>query len=298
MSKRILGVNKETGHTMPLVENSRMVELTSADCSWKFGLLELVYCGPYENPDLISLNPTICLLQSDSPVVGEIRLRGKTQRATFLNEYVSLIPSGEVGQWSCQDPHNTLMFSINSGLFADIALDAGLPADGDLPLAAPLHDEFVRAVMLALREEARCGFASGQMYGDSIATALAAHLMTKYSLSKHKLTAPKGKMGTEAVNEVIDWLNEHYTKDVSVADLSEQANLSPYHFCRMFKTSTGMTPHQYLIKIRLKAARELVKSDNTLTLKQIAQRVGFFDASHLSRHFKRMYGINLMELKK
>lgn len=73
---------------------------------------------------------TICLLQSDSPVVGEIRLRGKTQRATFLNEYVPLIPTGEVGQWSCQDPHNTLMFSINSGLFADIVLDAGLPATG------------------------------------------------------------------------------------------------------------------------------------------------------------------------
>lgn len=296
--KRVLGLSKETGRPVPLVQGSRLVMLTSEDCNWKFGQLEMNYTGPYENPELICLNPTLGMTQSENPVEAEFRIGGHIRRATFVNESVSLIPMGDVGKWSARNAHGGLLFSINAGLLKDIALDAGLPASTDLPFAAPFEDEFIRGAMLTLREEAKSGFHSGQIYGDSIATALAAHLLHKYRLNNHKLTAPSGKLNSNTVREVIEWLSEHFTEDVSVAELSTLARMSPYHFCKLFKNSTGMTPHQYVIHRRVKAAKELVTSDNTLTLKQIAQKVGFWDASHLSRHFKRIYGINVMTLKK
>jgi AraC family transcriptional regulator len=68
-------------------------------------------------------------------------------------------------------------------------------------------------------------------------------------------------------------------------------NLSPYHFARQFKATTGLPPYQYVIARRIERAQHLLQRDGELGLAEVALRVGFSDQSKFSFHFKRMVGI-------
>ena len=66
--------------------------------------------------------------------------------------------------------------------------------------------------------------------------------------------------------------------------------MSPFYFSRLFKQSTGSTPHQYLLRCRTDRAKQFLKNTN-LSIAAMADRVGFADRSHLNRHFKRYVGM-------
>ena len=68
------------------------------------------------------------------------------------------------------------------------------------------------------------------------------------------------------------------------------AGLSICHFSRQFKQSTGLSPHQYLIRYRIERAKPL-PHEGRLTIAKIAHEVGFADQSHLNHHFKRAFGV-------
>jgi AraC family transcriptional regulator len=66
--------------------------------------------------------------------------------------------------------------------------------------------------------------------------------------------------------------------------------MSKYHFCRLFKKSTNLTPYQYVLQRRTARAKELLKK-RELTIVEIAYLLGFSDQSHFTRQFKKQYGI-------
>jgi AraC family transcriptional regulator len=69
------------------------------------------------------------------------------------------------------------------------------------------------------------------------------------------------------------------------------------HFSRCFKQSTGFSPYQYLIKCRVDKAKELLQHKDSL-IAQTARTVGFANQSHLSRHFKRWFGVSPKSVQK
>jgi AraC family transcriptional regulator len=74
-------------------------------------------------------------------------------------------------------------------------------------------------------------------------------------------------------------------------ELAQQAGLSSYHFLRMFTSAIGVSPHQYLVRVRLRrAARKLVCPEHSIT--QIAYAVGFADLSNFVRTFRRAAGMS------
>ena len=66
--------------------------------------------------------------------------------------------------------------------------------------------------------------------------------------------------------------------------------MSPHYFSRLFKQTTGISPHQYVISCPIERAKDLLKQGK-LSIAEIAKEVGFVDQSHLHRYFKRLVGI-------
>jgi len=76
------------------------------------------------------------------------------------------------------------------------------------------------------------------------------------------------------------------------------AHLSTYHLTRVFKKSTGVSPHQYVVQVRVNSARSLLTAGaGNRSLAEIAAAVGFADQSHLTRHFKRVLGVTPKQLR-
>ena len=85
-------------------------------------------------------------------------------------------------------------------------------------------------------------------------------------------------------------MGDNLSNAIGLAEMAGVANLSPYHFARQFKISTGLTPHRYLIERRVERARELLAKTD-LPVVDFSVAVGPYNGSHLSRHFRRRYGV-------
>lgn len=91
------------------------------------------------------------------------------------------------------------------------------------------------------------------------------------------------------MNAAVDYINAHYDAPIEVADLAKVAGLSVSQFERRFRTVFQQTPSRFLIRYRLtRASQMLVHTDETLS--HIAQEVGFYDHSHFSREFRKLFG--------
>lgn len=87
------------------------------------------------------------------------------------------------------------------------------------------------------------------------------------------------------------WLDQHSHEAVDLDGAAAQAGLSPFHFLRMFAKVIGVTPHQYLVRLRLRAAARLLAED-ARSITDIALDVGFADLSNFVRTFHRAAGVS------
>ena len=93
----------------------------------------------------------------------------------------------------------------------------------------------------------------------------------------------------EAVRRACDYLAEHYAENVALETLAQIAALSTFHFNRVFSEQMGMPPHAFQTQLRILRAKSLLRQG--WSIPQVASQTGFFDQSHLNRHFKRLIGI-------
>ncbi len=87
------------------------------------------------------------------------------------------------------------------------------------------------------------------------------------------------------------YMHEHFSTEIDLDELSQEACLSKFHFIRLFSQAFGVTPHQYLIRLRLRHAQHLLLTSN-LKLTEICQHVGLRDLSSFGRRFKRTFGLS------
>ena len=88
---------------------------------------------------------------------------------------------------------------------------------------------------------------------------------------------------------MIYFIENHYSEEVTLEKLAQDHFVSPTYLSRIFKETVGMGPINYLIQIRLAHAADLLKEGKT-TIKEVAQMVGYQDAYHFSKSFKKQYG--------
>ena len=116
--------------------------------------------------------------------------------------------------------------------------------------------------------------------------------------------APGGHVAFESINknkiveEIILYFEEHYMDKISLELISETMYVSPFYISKIFKMVTGDTPIRYLINIRLDKAKELLEESPELSIKEVADRVGYDDAYHFSKLFKKRFGISPSGCKK
>ncbi len=96
---------------------------------------------------------------------------------------------------------------------------------------------------------------------------------------------------------VIDFMKSNLQRSISLNELAGVANLSPSHLCRLFKSQTGISPGEYLRRLRMEKARQLL-STSVLSVKQVMAAAGYNSKSHLVRHFRRSFGMTPSEYRR
>jgi AraC-like DNA-binding protein len=104
---------------------------------------------------------------------------------------------------------------------------------------------------------------------------------------------PDGKY----IKRAVEYIEGCYNSNITLEDICDFVHISQYHFIRMFKAHTGKTPHQYLLKLRLQKAEELLKSGQ-YKVDEVAKVCGFLSTGHFITFFKKIKGLTPLEYKK
>ena len=204
-----------------------------------------------------------------------------------------ILPAGAPTSWHLEREEEVrhLHLYLSPTLIQRIAASADLNPD-----QVELIDEFgafdpqVESIALSLLSELRSDGLGGKLYVESLANILGIHLLRHHSSVKQpSLSRPIGLTRT-TLRPAITYIEEHLAENLSLSDIAAVVHLSLYHFARLFKESTGVPPHQYVIGRRVERAKLLLSTTNW-SLTTIAHTVGFAHESHLALHFKRLTGL-------
>jgi AraC family transcriptional regulator len=93
------------------------------------------------------------------------------------------------------------------------------------------------------------------------------------------------------MKQTIEYVHDNLDTALDLTDLAQQANLSAFHFSRLFKRSLGLTPHQYVLRNRVERAKKLLSLTESIALADVGLQAGFYDQAHFSKAFKRVVGL-------
>jgi DNA-binding transcriptional LysR family regulator len=119
---------------------------------------------------------------------------------------------------------------------------------------------------------------------------LAVHLLREYGAAVLMPKTQYGGLPRQKLVRAVEYIQDQLNADLTVSGIAHAVGMSRNHFTRLFKESTGQTPYQYVVDARVKKAKELLTTGK-FTISQAAYHVGFVDQSHLTRHFKRVFGL-------
>ena len=103
-------------------------------------------------------------------------------------------------------------------------------------------------------------------------------------------SADIGTLPSCRLRRVTEYIQQNVDKDLRLAELAALVYMSPYHFARLFKCSTGVPPHRFVIRQRIDRARAFLATQE-LSIAQISRLVGFRTPSHFTTVFRRVTGV-------
>ena len=130
----------------------------------------------------------------------------------------------------------------------------------------------------------------GQLYIESLANALIVNLLRDYSVTKPQIAVYEGGLSDRSLFQAIEYIDHHLSRSIKLEDLATHLGISKFHFSRLFKKSTGISPHQYLMQQRIELAKQLlIKADRSIA--DVALDCGFNSHAHLSKYFRYYVGM-------
>ena len=106
----------------------------------------------------------------------------------------------------------------------------------------------------------------------------------------------KEKKGS-VINRAIEYINNNYNSNISLDDVSMEVDVTPYYFSRLFKEEMGVGFVEYVAKLRIDKAKELLNNDTNMSMKEICIEVGYTDPNYFSRQFKKYEGMSPTEYR-
>lgn len=276
------------GRLEPLVARP---PLHSSGASWHGMLLEVHRAdAEYVRPDLRSSSDLVHLF--GGPVHHEWRVEGHTYRVHSGSGSAVIVPKGfeaSVQVWRSR-PGMQWIFEFDPTVMARRMTESL----GGAPLQLVPHFDVTDAQLLrllqALHADTTSGSPAGCLFGETIGAALALHLARNYSTRSASRSQLPGGVATVSLQRVLDYIQANLAGDLHLEELARVADLSTFHFAKLFKRSTGYSPHQFVLQRRLERAKELLRNSH-ISLSEVSLRAGFADQSHLSNVFRRFVGV-------
>lgn len=269
---------------------------SSSALGWNLVHLEHHRADAVERNESVSVHHTIALFTSHS--------RGEKAATTtsyvpysFFPGAINLLPAGPLE--ACRSFNETTMIvcALDPRLVTDVGEELGTPSTGELRPITNVRDRALEGIVTLLAAEANSGGVSGKLFVEHLARALAVRFrQLSGGLQDHK-PSQSGKMPTRVLQRVLDRMRADFATNLDLHSIAAESGYSRTHFLRMFRASTGYSPHDWLTRLRIEEAKtRLQKKAHSLI--DIALDCGFSGHGHFSNTFRRIVGVTPREYRR
>ncbi|MBD1851707.1 helix-turn-helix domain-containing protein [Leptolyngbya sp. FACHB-711] len=205
---------------------------------------------------------------------------------------ISITPADIPASYRAEGDDHYLHVLMPAQFLQSVAQEAAVNPDRlELVTEFRVRDPQLEQILLLLKAELyKGGGGIGRLYAESLANVLAAHLLREYSSDQPRVTQYEGGLGDRKLLQVSEYIHAHLDQDIKLVHLADVASVSQFHFSRLFKQSTGISPHQYLLQQRVERAKQLLKTSQ-LAIAEVALQCGFNSQSHLGKAFREATGM-------
>jgi AraC family transcriptional regulator len=267
--------------------------LSSANSSWEGFVLEQHYTPPQmEFPENIRFSGhLIAMNRCKEPVRFFYRGSDRLERKV-------LIPDGGFGFCSSQPIVRarqlgaSMIFPlfIENTMMARVCEESQGARDVELIHRNGVVDHTLQNLLSAMVADLKAGCPAGGIFGESLATAIAAYAAANHSTIAMRFAEYRDGMSRQRLSDVVDYIHANLHRNLGIEEIARVAFLSPYYFGKLFKRSMGQTVHQYVLEQRVLKARALL-STTDMGLSEIASSVGLANQSHFTTVFKGKSGV-------
>lgn len=187
-------------------------------------------------------------------------------------------------------PYDTLHLHVPNALIAECLNDMpvrsgiAMPADPGL-----IHDRATERLGRTMLTAGHDDGSLGPLFADCIGIAIVARLLSGFPEERGAGGVSRAGLVKWRLKRAIDYVEAHLGEPIRLTDLAEAAGLTRMHFAAQFKASTGLRPHEYLLRRRIERAQEMLLVAK-LSVVDIALSVGFQTQSHFTAIFARFVG--------
>ncbi|KYC37829.1 AraC family transcriptional regulator [Scytonema hofmannii PCC 7110] len=303
MSEQALVIDHlQKDSTLPVMPNPPL--WTSHDSGWNNIHVAHFRQPALELPEFTSLQHIITAVVPPQTVKVEFVFEGRLQTvqyypSDYIDNCVEIFPASQDCKICWDKEIEFTHFYLEPTFVSHVAHEAIDPDCVEILFEPKIQDFLIYQICLALKSDLDVHGSGTGFYADSMATALSAHLLRHYSTREHKLREYEDGLPKDKLKQAIEYINEHLTdkEKLSLEKIATKLNISHYYFCRLFKQSTGMAPHQYLIQQRVERAKQLLKHTKR-TVTDVAIECGFANQSHFAKHFRQHTGVTPKEFRK
>lgn len=235
-----------------------------------------------------------------SPLLGALSAVGSSKLRVFDAPVgmLGIVPAGVDGSTIWPMARESVSIAITPASLLELAeheLDAG---GVDLQaLNSVVVDPTAHRIAELLKAELRDKPAANELYVDSLITLFGVHLLRNYSGIDRPQSPIRGGLSPHNARRVRDYLVEHLSDKLSIAELAALCGLSPSHFIKAFAQTFGQRPYQYLTNLRLDHAVRLLEEQG-MTIAEIAHLSGFSSQSHLTSTLRKHRGLTPAQLRR
>ncbi|MBD2071500.1 helix-turn-helix transcriptional regulator [Leptolyngbya sp. FACHB-671] len=268
---------------------AEFVLLSSGTAAWDGILLEHLKFPPLDISDVCAVRHHLTL-QLKTPRKVELKANGKFNCQQLLPGNVCITPFQHLHAIRWEDEMEVLSLTLEPEFVAQTIQESVNADRVELMMHRGQKDPLIREILFALKTELETGCPSGRLYGEAMGTALAVHLLKRYSTVQSTLTAYEDGLPQRKLSQVLEYVQTYLDQDIKLVDLAELTGMSQYYFCRLFKQSMGVSPYQFVLQQRIERAKQLLQQKE-LAIADVALLCGFKNQSHLTTLFRKSTGV-------
>lgn len=218
------------------------------------------------------------------------RTGGERLLSTTRPGSITIIPQGYDGDWDIAGPIGVSHVFLTEERLQACAEQLAQGGRTDLLARVGFDDPIAARVMEMLGREASVADPSSRLFVEQATDLLCTQLLRSHSsFAALPSSPPRGGLAGWQVRKVTDYMREHLGSSIGLDELAGTIGLSRFHFCTAFRQATGSTPHQWLVRLRMERARQLL-ADAGFPITDVALAVGYETPSSFAASFRKATG--------